>query len=107
MKQNPCRYCYAAYEKKGRHTHGWSKECHECEYRRKHEKYLESQRKFIVGEKICDMDELLKQEYVFWGIGIKTPKHIEVIKSLQLRTVLNSLANGCFYKAIRKEKNDE
>lgn len=62
--------------------------------------YLQSQHKFTVGEPITSLDELLNQEFVFWG---DKTRHIEVIKSLMLRTVLKGINNKWFYKAIKKE----
>lgn len=103
MKANPCRYCSSAYEFNGRHKPSFGcKECNVCPHIRKHEVYLESKRVFKRGDRIANFDELMRQNYVFVG---HTPnaKHIEVIKSWQLRIILGCLEKGSFYKAIRKE----
>lgn len=103
MKQNPCRYCALSYEYKGRHKSGYKKECYECEYNKKHKEYLKGQRKFEIGEPIKTIDELLEQEWVMWG---DKTTHIEVIKNLQLRFILQSLDNNWFRKAIRKNMEE-
>ena len=72
----------------------------DCENHIKHTEYLKSQRKFVEGELITDMSELLEQEWVMW---YHRTKHIEVIKHTQLITVLKWLEIGAFRKAIRKE----
>ena len=98
LKQNPCRYCANHFEYKGKHTSGW--ECQsDCKYIKEHKEYLLSKRKFTEGEQIHTLDELLKQEWVMW---YHSTKHIEVIKSNQLRTVLSWLEHGALHKAIRK-----
>lgn len=106
MRQNPCRYCSSSYEYKGRHRPSCGKEeCLKCSYIKEHEKYLESKRMYERGERISDFDELMKQRYVFCGyIGLM---HIEAVKSWQVRIVLNSLRNGSFYKAIKREREEE
>lgn len=103
MKQNPCRYCALSFEYKGRHTSGGGQKCAECENFKKHKEYLHTQRKFIEGEPITRLEELLKQEWVMW---YHTTRHIEVIKHAQLATVLTWLERGAFRKAIRKEREE-
>lgn len=100
MKQNPCRYCALAFVHNGRHSPGWDGKCAECENIKKHREYLESQRVFVEGEPITTLEELLKQEWVMW---YHRSKHIEVIKSTNIRTVLRWLEIGAFRKAIRKQ----
>lgn len=104
MKSNPCRRCEKAFVWKNRHmpnTYGkHAEECRNCEKRKAHNKYLESQRKYEEGEQITSLDELSKQEWVMW---FHTIRHIEVIKHTQLATVLNWLDRGAFRKAIKKE----
>ena len=80
------------------------KECSECENRKMHEEYLKSKRKFEEGDRICSVDELLKEEWLMLG---GYPKHIEVFKSMPLRTVLMFLNRSGIYKAIRKESEKE
>ena len=101
--KNPCRYCVAAIEYKGRHSPSFVVECQQCEYRKKHEAYLESKRKFKSGDPIKSMSELLEQEWVIWH---GHTKHIEMFRSMSVRTVEMFLAHGAFKKAIRKENND-
>ena len=78
IKQNPCRYCALAYVHSGRHSPSWRDECAKCENDKKHKEYLKSQRKFVEGEPITTLSELLEQEWVMWYHNLK---HIEVIKS--------------------------
>lgn len=104
MRQNPCRYCALSAEYKGRHSPSWKKECEECESNKKHEEYLQSQRKFTEGEQITDINELLNQEWII--IHHKYTKHIKVIKNMQLTTVLIWLERGYFSKAIKKESEE-
>lgn len=101
MKQNPCRYCALSWEHKGRHSPSYEKQCGECENIKKHREYLWSQRQFERGEQIESFDELGQQQWVFVGLAERA-SHIEVVKSWQLRIILNLLNSGKFYKAIRK-----
>lgn len=101
MKQNPCRYCRLSFEYKGRYFPQSKYECISCENRFKHEKYLFKKRKYSSGEVITSIEELLKEEFVMWNDSIR---HIEVIKSLQTRTLLLFLEKGCFKKAVKNEK---
>lgn len=104
MKQNPCRYCALAREYKGRHFPSFfDKKCAICEYSKRHNEYLKSQRKYEAGEPIKTIDELLEQEWVMWG---EKTTHIEVIKNLQLRFILKLLDNNWFRKAIRKNMEE-
>ena len=103
MKQNPCRYCALSEVYQQKHLPSYKPECRECENLKKHKEYLQSKRKFIEGEPITDINELLEQEWVMW---YHRPKHIEVIKSNQLRVVLRWLEVGAFRKAIRKESEE-
>ena len=105
MKQNPCRYCALSFEHKGRHQVSYRKECYECNNLKKHREYLKSQRKFEIGDKITSFSELMSQTWVFCGYATR-PMHIEAVKSWQVRIVLNTLENGKFYKAIRKESEE-
>ncbi len=100
MRSNPCRYCYLSVEIKGKHRSSWVHECGKCENLEKHEKYLQSKRKFEAGETIKSIDELLEQE---WVICNGQTKHIKVIYNFQFISVLERLKAGVFKKAIRKE----
>ena len=100
MKQNPCRYCALAFVHNGRHSPSWNDKCAKCENIKAHKEYLESQRKFIEGEPITTLDELLEQEWVMW---YHNSRHIEAIKSTSIRIVLEWIEIGAFHKAIRKE----
>lgn len=105
MKQNPCRYCALAFEYKGKHSCSYScAECAKCENLKAHREYLQSHRKYVPGDEISDLSELLEQEWVMWS---GSTRHIEVIKSMQLRTVLSFLERGAFKKAIRKESEEK
>ena len=104
MKQNPCIYCALAVEHNGRYSPKWSAECMDCKNLKGHKEYLKAHRKFVEGDPITDLTELLQQEWVMW---YHQTKHIEVIKSTQLSTVLKWLEIGAFRKAIRKESEEK
>ena len=104
MKQNPCRYCALSTEVFGKHYPVTCIKCMECENLKKHKEYLKAHRKFIEGEPITDLSELMEQEWVMW---YHRPKHIEVIKHMQICIVLNWLEIGAFRKAIRKESEEK
>lgn len=100
--KNPCRGCINAYVSKKTENHF---PCYSrCEARGKYEaKYLEPKRMFAVGRPIWTLDTVLKQEYVML---FGRPRHIQVIQSMQLRTVLNFIKFGYIREAVRKEKTD-
>lgn len=101
MKQNPCRYCELSTKyTNNRSGPSHKKECSECERYEKHKQYLQSKRKFEEGETITKIDELLKQE---WVMLYHATKHIEVLKHMNIATVLKWLESGAIHKAIRKE----
>ena len=102
MKQNPCRYCALSTEIYGKFYSSHLEKCRECENLKKHREYLKSHRKFVEGEPITDLNELLQQEWVMW---YHQTKHIEVFKSMQIRIVLHWLEFGAFRKAEKKEEN--
>ena len=58
--------------------------------------------KYKRGEVITDIKNLLEQKVIIWN---NITKNIEILKSLPLRVVLDSLEHKCFYYAIPKEKN--
>lgn len=62
--------------------------------------YLKSKRKYTTGNKISAIDELMDQRFVMFH-GRTT--HIESVKSMQYRLILKYLADGMFYKAIKRE----
>lgn len=103
MTRNPCKNCKYAFVYKGRHMHGW--ECHlDCDKYRKHQEYLERKRIFRKGDVIKSIEELLNCEWVMWG---DKPRHIEVIKCMQLNSILRFIQLGYFNKAVRKEVDNE
>ena len=66
----------------------------------KHKKQLEKRRKFKKGEAIPNIETLLEQEFVnVFGVT----RHIEFVKSLPLRLVLNQIKGKVLYYAIKKE----
>ena len=65
----------------------------------KHEQKLEKRRKYRQGEAIASIDELLQQEFVCVFGGIK---HIEFVKSLQFRTILDLIERKHIWEAIKK-----
>ena len=101
MKQNPCRYCALSTKTRYGHKPSRHNECVDCINLKKHVAYLYEHRKFVEGEPITDLTELLQQEWVMW---YRQTKHIEVIKSMQLRLVLRWIETGAFKKAIRREE---
>ena len=104
MKQNPCRYCVLSTKIFGKHYSSHLEQCRDCENIKKHKEYLKTHRKFVEGEPITDLNELLQQEWVMW---YHQTKHIEVFKSIQIRIVLRWLEIGAFRKAIRKESEEK
>lgn len=104
MKQNPCRYCALSTEVYGKYYSSHLEQCRDCENLKKHKEYLKAHRKFVEGETITDLNELLQQEWVMW---YHQTKHIEVFKSIQIRIVLRWLEMGAFRKAIRKESEEK
>ena len=104
MRQNPCRYCALSLCFNGKHHPRLCDDCKKCENLKKHKEYLLKQRKFIEGEPITSIDELLQQEWVMW---FHSTKHIEMFKNMQLRSVLAFVERGAFRKAIRKEVVNE
>ena len=65
----------------------------------KHREKLDKRRIYAKGDKISSLGELLEQKWVMWG---EKTVHIEFVKSLQLRFVINCLNKGYFFKAIKK-----
>ena len=100
LSTNPCRYCVAATEYKGRHSPSFTVECQTCKNWKEHKAYLDSQKKFTTGDPITTLDELFKQTWVIWH---GSTKHIEMFRSMPVRTVEMFLRNGAFREAIRKE----
>ena len=104
MKQNPCRYCALSTEISGKYYSSHLDQCRDCKKIKKHKEYLKAHRKFVEGEPITDLSELMEQEWVMW---FHNTKHIEVFKSMQIRIVLRWLEIGAFRKAIRKESEEK
>lgn len=98
VKRNPCRYCVAAFDDKGKHIPHFTTECQFCKNRKSYEEYLETKRMYRKGDCIRTEKELNKCQYVFWREKLM---HIEVVRSFQYRIVLNSLRNGYFRKAVK------
>lgn len=111
---NPCKKCGQAKSfaigKTGKQKHYFCRsETGICEkfkeYAVKHEQLLDSKRKFQKSsEFIQSIDELLGQEWV-WMFG--KPKHIEVVKSLPLRTILSFIERKQLNKVINKKVEDK
>ena len=55
---------------------------------------------FIPGEPITSLEDLLKEDWVIWH---GHTKHIEMFRSMSVRTVEHFIENHAFRKAIRKE----
>ena len=101
LSRNQCQYCVAAVVYKGKHLPNYRVECQQCEHKKAHKAYLESKRMFTAGEPITTIEELLQQEWVIWH---GATKHIEMFRSMPVRTVEKFLKNGSLKKAIKKEK---
>ena len=67
----------------------------------KYNAYLEKRRKYEKGEPITGLDTLLAQTLI-WAHG--KVMHVEVVKSFQLRAVLQMLSNRQIFFAERKDK---
>jgi hypothetical protein len=99
LSRNPCRYCVASAEYKGRHYPS-KVECKQCKNKKDHEEFLKYKRKFEAGDPITDLNTLLHQE---WVIFHGRTKHVETFRSMTIRTVESFLKNGAIHMAIRKE----
>lgn len=99
MRPNPCYDCDKSVVWQNRHYPKHMSFCKSCKKRMKYEADLQSKRKYEAGDPIVSLDELLKQKWVIWN---GSTKNIEIVKSLQLRTVLQLLGRGALKKAIRK-----
>lgn len=100
LSRNPCRYCIEAVERCGKYFPDPSRAICPCKNRRSYEEYRESQRMFIPGEPIASLEDLLKEDWVIW---YGHTKHIEMFRSMSVRTVERFVKNHAFRKAIRKE----
>ena len=102
MTKNPCRTCkFGIYTNSiHRRTRSWREVCMKCEKYDAHQKYLQSKRKFRQGDQITSLEELVKHEWFIWH---GQTKHIEMFRSMSLRTVEQFINNGSIYEAIRKE----
>lgn len=102
-RENPCKNCIFGIGKCGSTMYrpGCSMEKYrECISRKKHEEYLESRRKYKIGDVITSLDELMRCKFVYWHGRIT---HIAWIESMTFRTVIIILNCHGFRKAIRKE----
>lgn len=107
VARNPCRYCSSSFydERTGhRISSSFKPECIQCVWKNEHKQYLETKRKFKPGETIKDLNTLLEQT---WVIFCNQTRHIEVIKSMQFRTVLQFLNAGRFRFALNNEREKE
>lgn len=59
--------------------------------------------KYRRGDRITSLDELVKQEFVYWNHKIT---HHGWFKSWQLRMTENAIKAGRIYKAIKKESEE-
>lgn len=61
-------------------------------------------KRFVRGNHITSLDELSKQEFVFWHDALM---HKGWFLSWQLRMVLLCIGeNGCIYYAVKKEEKE-
>lgn len=73
--------------------------CETCSPMIKYEAWLESKRKFVVGDKILNFDHLLGQNWVMYN---GRAKHISFVLNNQFGVVLNWINGGLLRYAIRK-----
>lgn len=106
VARNPCRYCASSfYDERTEHRiPSFKPECIHCVWKNEHKQYLDSKRKFKSGEPINDLNTLLEQT---WVMFCSQTRRIEVVKSMQLRTVLQFLNAGRFRFALINEKENE
>ena len=84
------------------------KYCNSCKFHRENEitdykLYLESKRRFVAGNVITTIDELMTQDLVFWRDKITNQGWLQ---SSQLRWICNNLKAGHFRIAIKKDGMD-
>ena len=104
-RENPCKTCEFGAGKLGsaKYQPGCNLEKYRsCIPHKEHEEYLESHRKYKVGNTITSVDELLRCKFVYWHGKII---HIAWIESMTYRTVITILNHHGFRRAIRKESN--
>ena len=65
---------------------------------------MSTRRKYMPGDRINSLDELLKQKYVYiFGTGSRGIRCIGVIESMTIRTVMGFMERGIF-KAVPYEE---
>lgn len=101
--KNPCANCkdakhFVIGKTKTRHCH-YCTASTVCDKYIKYRELLQSKRKYEQGEPISNINELLEQEFVYVFGGIR---HIEVVKHLQLATIISMIFGKRIYKAIKK-----
>ena len=97
---NPCHLCAAAHVSAGgRYTPGRAQVCSYCTERKAFENYLESKRKYQEGAVITTLDELLKEEWIYWH---GRARHHTVIRNQSLTFILLQLNRGEYHQAIKK-----
>lgn len=76
----------------------------QCEKYKKYQKYLDSKRKYIAGEPIYTIDDLLSNKLVWFN---DKPVNICVITNNQFAVVMSWLSRGILKTCVLKEeKND-
>lgn len=64
-------------------------------------------RKYKAGDRINSLDELVQETYVYaFGTNPRGIRHISVLESMPLRTVMMFLSRG-IYKAIHVEEVED
>ena len=100
--KHPCKECpYAEHHPRGKtgkqHYHTCTKGG--CEKKEKYHEYRISTRKYIQGEPIKSIEELLGEEMIYiFGV----PRHIQYVKQLSIALILNQIRFGRVNKAIKK-----
>ena len=102
---NPCTHCLSAEHfkigKTQKRSFHYCNEISVCGKYLRHKEYLLSKRKYRQGEPITSLDELLQQQFVY---VFRSIRHIEVVKHLQLATILSAINRKGIYKAIKKSE---
>lgn len=107
--KNPCRNCELAFVQRTQNGKQYHKpnpishDCRSCENRKKHEIELKAKRRYIKGEPIRSVEEFAqcKDTLFYW---FDHPVHIEILKSLQYRTLEKFISSGMLYIAILIDK---
>ena len=100
---HPCKDCiHAEHYPKGKTGKQYYHFCTKdgCDKKKKYQEYRETKRKYIKGDPIENLEEMLQEEIIF---VFGCPRHIEYVKHLQLALIMHLINLGSLCRAIRKE----